>query len=427
MNKKLNFLVIITDQQRWDSLGCYGNKFVETPNIDKLAETGAKCANSFTPWPVCSPARATMWTGVYPHTHNIVKNVYDIDNAITTLSNESTTLFNYLQDEGYITSYFGKWHLGEGDPGFCDIWEGFNSLGSHWVDGIKDGQYKPDVQTDHCIEYLKKFTNKDRPFFMVQSYYPPHEPYTAPVEFYKPYRGKGVPFPGYYAAVSNIDYNVGRILDTLDETGLRDNTIVIYFSDHGETFCFREDDHHKFVCYDEAIRVPFIINWKGHIKPGLVLNNYIGLEDLMPTILDYLECEIPKRFPGRSIRPLLEEQKITDWRDFYYIENITHNNHYQQRSIRTKEWKLILSDGGPHACRMGPHFLYNLIEDPEEDLNLFNTEREDFLYENRLKNLPRYDDKIKELTYILREYAKKIDDIKGVIIAENVLKYLEKK
>jgi len=159
-----------------------------------------------------------------------------------------------------------------------------------------------------------------KPFIMVQCYYPPHDPLTAPRRFFELYRGKGVPFPGHYAAVSNIDYNVGRIIEVLDETGLRENTLVIFFSDHGDTFKYRDDGEHKFVCFDEAIRVPFIVNWPGHIKSGIVLNCIIGLEDLMPTILDYANCPIPKELPGRSIRPFLKVKPPSNWRKFYYVE-----------------------------------------------------------------------------------------------------------
>jgi len=426
MANKPNFILIMTDQQRKDSIGCYGNKFVETPNLDKLAATGAQFGNCFTPWPVCSPARATMWTGVYPHKHNVIYNVYNVDNALGSISNVSKTVFDYLKEEKYTTAYFGKWHLGDKNPGIFDIWEGFNSHGGHWVDGIKDGMYKPDLQTNHCIKFLEEATREERPFIMVQGYYPPHDPYTAPKRFYKPYKDKGVPFPGYYAAVSNIDYNVGRIIEALNRTDLRENTILIFFSDHGETFGFREEGEHKFVCFDEAIRIPFIINWPGHIKKDAVFEPFIGLEDLMPTLLDYADCNIPEELPGRSIRPWLEGQTPSDWRQFYYVQVITYLNHYQQRCIRTDKWKLILSYS-PHAVRTGPHSLYNLEDDPEEELDIFDNSREDIKHikeKNRLTHMPSYNNEIRQLTIALREYAEKIDDSLGVRLADDVLRQL---
>ncbi len=421
MTERPNFLLIFTDQQRMDSLGCYGNKFVETPNIDRLASEGARLDRAFTPWPVCCPARATMWTGVYPHTHNITKNIYQIDNALESVSTTSVTVFDYLREKGYTTAYFGKWHLGDKDPGKFDVWEGFNSFGGHWVDGIKDGQYKPDVQTDHAIRFLQNTASDDSPFIMVQSYYPPHDPYTAPERFYKPYRGKGIIHPGYYAAISNIDYNVGRLMEVLNETGLNQNTLVMFFSDHGETFGARNDSIHKFVCFEESIRIPFLIYWKDHIQPGTIIDSMIGLEDLMPTIMDYSGCDLPLNLAGRSIRPLLNGLIPQDWREFYYVQTITRINHYQQRCIRTDKWKLILSDGGPFGNRFGPHSLYDLENDPEEETDVFDNKREDTHQTNELKHVPSYKSEIIALATILREYAAQIDDSVGIQLADIVL------
>jgi choline-sulfatase len=140
----------------------------------------------------------------------VIENVYGIDDALNSIALVSGTVFDLLKESGYTTAYFGKWHLGEKNPAVFDVWEGFNSLGSHWVDSLIDGQYRPDVQTDHCIEFLRSRASVREPFVMVQAYYPPHDPFTAPRRFYELYRDKGVPFAGYYAAVSNIDYNTGR-------------------------------------------------------------------------------------------------------------------------------------------------------------------------------------------------------------------------
>jgi choline-sulfatase len=243
---------------------------------------------------------------MYPHAHGVIENVYGIDDALNSIALVSGTVFDLLKENGYTTAYFGKWHLGEKNPAVFDVWEGFNSLGSHWVDSLIDGQYRPDVQTDQCIEFLRSRASVREPFVMVQAYYPPHDPFTAPRRFYKLYRDKGVPFAGYYAAVSNIDYNTGRIIRALDELGLMENTMVLFFSDHGETFKYRDDGEHKFVCFDEAIRVPLIIQWFGHVTAGLTINSMVGLQDLMPTILDYAGCGIPQYLHGSSLRALLE-------------------------------------------------------------------------------------------------------------------------
>ena len=128
MDSRPNILIIISDQQRWDSLGCNGNYFVNTPNLDAMATRGANFQLPFTPFPVCTPARASMWTGVHPNKHGVIYNRYGIDDVISYESKTKTTLFEMMRGSGYTTAYFGKWHLGEKNSGRFDVWKGFNTV-----------------------------------------------------------------------------------------------------------------------------------------------------------------------------------------------------------------------------------------------------------------------------------------------------------
>lgn len=415
MSKPPNIIFVMPDQQRWDSLGCYGNRFTETPNVDRLAASGVRFEQAFTTWPVCTPARGTMWSGVYTHAHNLLANVYKIDDAFESISLVKTTLFHLLKEAGYHTAHFGKWHLGEKQPAFFDTWrESFNSRFHHWVDGKKEGLYRPDLQTDACIDFIRRWADGGGgPFAMVQGYYPPHDPFTAPERFYQPYRDRGVPFAGYYAAVSNIDWNLGRILDALDETGLREQTMVIYFSDHGETFKGREDGEHKFVCYEEAIHIPFIVSWPGSIAPHQSRAEPVGLQDLLPTAVDYAGLPIPAHAQGASLRPLLEGAS-PPWRDHFYVQNITWQKKIEQRCYRLNDWKLI-------AAEQGPHFLFHTAEDPEEEFNLFALPSDEMPH--RMQSLPEEArGQAESMAVALRAAANGLADGKGAALAEAVLK-----
>jgi arylsulfatase A-like enzyme len=419
-----NIILLMSDQQRWDSMACNGNVFAATPNVDRLAASGANCSNSFTPWPVCTPARATMWTGVYPHQHRVVYNSYGMDNLLKETSREQRTLFEALRAGGYACGYFGKWHLGEADPGLFDVWEGFNSMGGHWVDDRRDGVYKPDQQTDQLIAFIRERAGGGAPFFAVNGYYPPHDPYTAPQRFYAPYRGKGVPYAGYYAAVSAVDDNVGRLVAALDEVGQRENTIIVYYSDHGDMFSYRGKDH-KFTCHDDSIKVPFVVSWPGTIEPGRKIDEFVGLQDLMPSVLELAGLEIPAHLHGRSLVPLLMGTSVA-WRDAHYTQNITNDPPIEQRCIRTGEWKLILTRP-LHMLRdyAGDHELYNLVADPEEELNVYQTPRADG--HNQYLHLPPYTAEIAELARLLRRYAAEIDDELGGELADLCLLEMEKR
>ena len=413
-----NIILIMPDQQRADSLGCYGNCFTRTPHVDRLAREGVRFDRAFTVWPVCTPARGTMWTGVYPHAHGLIENVYGVDDAIATRALVKTTVFDLLKRAGYRTAHFGKWHLGEVKPPFFDVWEAsFNSRVGHWVGAWEESQYRPDLQTDRCIQFLHQHKAGDPPFMMVQGYYPPHDPFSAPKRFYEPYRGKGVPFAGYYAAVSALDEDVGRIMEALDATGLTDNTVVIYYSDHGETFFYREDGEHKFVCFDEAILVPMIIRWPARLAAGRVVAQPVGLQDLVPTVLDCAEAPLPPTLHGRSILPLAEGERV-EWRDYAYVENITHKRKRVQRCYRTEQWKLI---GAPD----GEHSLFDLQADPEEELDVFLTPRQEVM--NRYNHFPDYAPVIARLAEGLRQAAAQIDDETGSLIADSVLAVIGKR
>ncbi|MEX2540913.1 MAG: sulfatase-like hydrolase/transferase [Trueperaceae bacterium] len=406
-----NIVMILTDQQRWDSLGCYGSSFASTPNVDELARSGTRFSRAFTPYPVCTPARATMWTGVLPHQHGVIENIYGVDNALLEQSTVTTTVFDLLRDAGYECSYFGKWHLGEADPGFFDHYDGFNSQGGHWQGGVQDGVYRPEAQTDASIEWLRG-RDSEKPFLMVQSYYPPHNPFSAPKPFMDYYRERSIPFPGYYGAVSALDAYTGRIVDGLEELGMRENTIVVYFADHGETFNYRRDSVHKFVCHEEAIRVPLIVNWPELQNSANVENALVGLEDLMPTLLEWAGTPLPDYLHGRSLVPLLTGE-AADRRDDYYVENATNITNKEQRCLRTEDWKLILSSDGDGE-------LYDLTSDPEEELNLYTTPRNDV--HNQFAHLPSHDDRVLQMSQRLKSLAVQMNDPVGKDLADEAIR-----
>ena len=298
-----NIVLVMTDQQRMDSLACYGNRFTETPETSRMAANGLCFDAALTPWPVCTPARATAWTGTYPSTHRVIDNLYGVDNAFATHSAVKTTVFDTLQSAGYATAHFGKWHLGEAPPPFFDHWEeSFNSRKGHWIDGKLDGTYRPDRATDAATAWIAGRAGQDRPFALLLSFYPPHDPYSAPARFYAPYRGKGVPFAGYYAAVSALDHNLGRVRGALAAAGLTENTVVLYFSDHGDTFWYRREGEHKFVCHDDAIRIPLLAEGPG-IAAGSRSAAAVGLQDLAPTMLDLAGVEIRAGCRGAACCP----------------------------------------------------------------------------------------------------------------------------
>ena len=413
-HERTNIVVIITDQQRWDTLGCNGNVFAQTPNVDAMARRGVSFDCALTPYPVCTPARATMWTGVLPHAHGVTHNRYGIDDVIGYESKVKRTIFEPLREAGYTAAYFGKWHLGESNAGRFDIWEGFNSRGGHWEEGrqsFQGGTFKPETQTRHMIDFLRSPRAKQAPFVAIQSFYPPHNPFTAPTECYAPYRGKGVPFAGYYAAVTALDDCVGRITAALEAEGLADDTLVIFVSDHGETFDLTPTQPHKFSCLDTSIRVPLVMCGAGIDQAGARLAQPVGLEDLPPTILDAAGIDVPGYMHGRSLLDLI--RGAPDWRDWYYVQSETNKTCTIQRTARTDRWKLILSWDEAHE-------LYDLQNDPEEVLNVYDAPRPDIH-----DQFGHYEDTgpISEtLAQRMHSHAEALGDFAGVELASRVLR-----
>jgi choline-sulfatase len=377
MPKLPNFALILSDEQRADTLPCYGNSFVEAPYLDRMAAEGICFTNCRTVFPACTPARASMWTGLYPHAHGIIRNVYGDSDALGVNALADASVFKRLNEAGYECAYFGKWHLGDSNPGPFSIWETFNSLGGHWVDGrqaFQGGTYIPDHDTDRFIAWVGGRRLRDQPFVAVISFYPPHDPFSAPIDCMDRYRRMQVPFPGYYGSVTALDRCVGRLLAALEESDLLNDTIVIYYSDHGETFHDRDGVTGKFVCTEDAVHVPFIMMWRGQIAPGQRSSALIGLQDLMPTLLDYAGAACQNRLHGESLRPLVDGTERSSWRQSFYIENETYDTipgpdepvrpRVHERAVCTPRFKLIVG-AGDDAPR-----LYDLVSDPEERLDL---------------------------------------------------------
>jgi choline-sulfatase len=363
-----NVLFILTDQFRGDALGAAGNLPVHTPNLDRLARQGVRFSHAYCAQALCTPARATLLTGMYPHKHGLMGNVYNVPTVIGDPRYRLSENFPVLlKRAGYVTGYVGKWHLGEENPGFFDYWKGFNSLLQPWLGERQKSPYRSDVETDDGLRFLEQ--NRGRRFLLYQSYYPPHTPYTAPEKFYRYYEGKSLQPMEYYAAISAVDWNVGRLLDGLERLGLTDNTLVVFTSDHGETFGRRAFSKHKGVCYEESAHIPLLMRHSTLLPHGKVWNAGVSSVDLMPTILSATGLPVPPGVQGQNLLDVVRRGRDR-WEHPVFLQNIGEGQAVIERAVRTGRWKLIL-----RGLQAEPQWrmddLYDLTRDPGETTNRF--------------------------------------------------------
>ncbi len=424
--KKLqpNIVFILADDLGSWALGCAGNNEVQTPNIDRLAREGMRFDNFFCTSPVCSPARASILTGRIPSSHGVLDYLKsgNFDRQyLKSAGLDHMPIFSHekepieylkgqlaytdiLVQEGYTCGLSGKWHLGDQQRKQKSF--------SHWYTtrkgyfgqpAVRDGHvviekdYITDLITADALNFIDNQIKDEVPFYASIHHHAPHSPWGRedhPSRFFDLYEDcpfDSVPFEsqhswtigtcpspensterrgellkGYFASITAMDEGIGKILDRLDEGGIRKNTVVIFMSDNGMNM-----GHHgiwgkgngtfPLNMYDTSVKVPAIISRPGHIPCGVVNRDLLSQYDIMPTILDYLGYNQVdgSDLPGISFASLLRGGELKK------RENVVVFDEYGPvRMVRSTDWKYV------HRYPYGPNELYNLKEDPNEEHNL---------------------------------------------------------
>jgi len=417
-----NIIFIMADDLGYNELGCYGQKWIKTPNIDRIAAEGMKFTQFYSGQAVCAPARCVLLTG--KHTgHSYIRNNGDPKHlqhlapkygwefpGQNPIPDEEVTIAEVLKSKGYATAACGKWGLGHfgtsGDPnnqGF-DLFYGFNCqrhAHNHYPkflwrndkkeilpgnDRTLNGEtYSQDKFTEVALEFINE--NKDEPFFLYLPFAIPHLSIQVTEESLNEYKGKipeedyvhkgylEHPFPraGYAAMVTHMDRDVGKVMTLVEKLGLDDNTIIFFTSDNGPTydrlggsdsdfFASAEDFKGlKGSLYEGGIRVPLVARWPGKIVPGSVSHHRSAFWDVMPTMCDIVGTSAPKNIDGISIAPTLFGQPDKQQQhDYLYWEFAAYGG---QQAVRLGNWKGIRQNmfkGNLHTE------LYDLSEDVGE-------------------------------------------------------------
>lgn len=421
-----NVLFVLTDDQGPWAAGCCGNAEIRTPNMDRLAAAGTRFDNFFVATPVCSPSRATLLTGRIPSQHGVHDYIGKAasvgPDAVQFLAGQ-TAYTDVLARNGWTCGLSGKWHLGDAQipqHGFSD-WFVHQYGSGQYNDApmVRNGQlvhepgYVTDVITDEALRLLDRYAAAGAPFYLSVHYTAPHSPWigqhpqdivdsydacpfaSCPQEERHPDAiwltdsnlGNRESLKGYFAAVTAMDANLGRILDRLEALGLREDTLVVFLSDNGFS-C----GHHGFWgkgngtvprnMYENSIKVPAIFSHPGTIPQGRVESSMVSAYDFMPTLLEYLGLATPEGgragfappiqsgrndggvnpalpLPGRSFAPALRGEPLGGRESV-----VVFDEYGPVRMIRTKEWKYV------HRHAHGPHQLFDLANDPGERRNL---------------------------------------------------------
>lgn len=409
MKRKTNVILAVADDLGYWALGCYGNKEAITPNIDRLAKGGKLFQHFFCVSPVCSPARASIFTGRIPSQHGIHDWLEEWENGATTehyLKGQSTFV-DVLNQHNYICAMSGKWHLGMADKPQC----GFHYWYSHqrgggpyynapmYKDGelIKEPDYITDKITDYGLDFIEKHYQDDRPFFLNLSYTAPHSPWdranhppeildlyrdcefnSCPRDPYHPWKifetfegneeERLEVLKGYFSALTSMDFNLGRIIQSLEEKQILQDTLIIFTSDNGMNM-----GHHGIFgkgngtsplnMFDTSVKVPFIMYHQGKLQPSSVESLHSHY-DLRQTILAYLglqdNTQDKVRYPGVNFLSTLRDT-TSDETDENSI--VIYDEYGPTRMIRTRDYKYI------HRYPDGPYEFYDLRNDPDEQYN----------------------------------------------------------
>lgn len=416
-----NLIYIFADQLRYQSVGYVGDERAKTPNIDKLASQSINLKNCVSGSPMCAPYRASLFTGKYSSSTGMVINELRM--------NPNHECFGHvLHANDYDTYYIGKWHLwanelgnhddpknsytpaGEHRLGFDGYWASYGFHHTYWDQYyhenspekiVLDG-YEPDKQTDLAIEKLKLATENDKPFALFLSLGTPHDPWdesNVPAEYLAMFADATFELPPnykpendphadawarlsdeqraeltewmrvYYAMTANLDWNIGRLVDAVEQLGLFENSIFVFTSDHGEMFG-AQGRRAKNIFYDEAVRVPFLMRWDGQLDAGKQSDAPINTPDIMPTLLGLMNLPIPSEVEGADISQTLlgkSEAEIP----FAFLQGMgataIFEDGHEWRAIRTNQYTYAIyrDDQSEYLFDnlADPYQMHNLVDD----------------------------------------------------------------
>ena len=383
-----NIVLIMADDLGWKDLNCYGNQKLDTPSLDRLARQGMLFTDAYSAAPVCTPTRAALMTGESPARLNITNHAGGHPphfqkpgtRLITPiwqryLPLERVTIAEQLKQAGYATAFVGKWHLSHvsrprkdenvsiREPDLRPQHQGFdfNFGGCQYggppsyfspyklpnLDAAQEGEYLPDRCADECIAFVQ--ANRDRPFFLCWWNYSVHYPFQAPDELIRKYekrQGPGIENPTYAAMIEGMDQSIGKLLNALDESGISDNTLVIFTSDNGPFAAnVKPLRAEKGYLYEGGIRVPMIVRWPGRVQPNQRTETPVITMDIHATLLEVanLEPDQSNTPDGLSLMPLLRDSKPLDRESiyFHYPNYAFHKKNRMGSAIRKGQFKLI--------------------------------------------------------------------------------------
>jgi arylsulfatase A-like enzyme len=408
-DQRPNIVFILADDHRWDYLSAMGHPFIETPNIDRIANEGMLFENAFVTSSLCSPSRASFLTGQYPQQHGV-------QNNFTPWNNDNVTYYEYLKQAGYNTAFIGKWHMPGAIPKLrgMDLFVTFDHMGGQGayyntpyivngkslkvgetpIPGAEVNGYITDDLTNFALKYIEN--NKDEPFALYLSHKAVHLSMQPDEEVSGRYDSQHVELPeeadswlaladgnfkhflwssleekikDYAETAVAMDQQIGRVMEKLDELGLAENTILIYAADNGYMW-----GEHRLIdkrwSYEESMRVPFVVRYPKKIKQAGQRSTEMILNlDLAPTLLQAAGIDVPDHMQGKSLIPLLQGQiDDGDFREawlYKYFEDFPYPVP-AQTALRTQRYKLIDYERGKKDE------LFDLQADPQEKNNLID-------------------------------------------------------
>lgn len=394
-SRRPNIVYLIADQWRAQATGYAGDPNVKTPNLDRLAREGMNFRNAVSVAPVCTPHRAALMTGRYPTSTGMFLN--DLS-----LPDSELCMAEIFDSAGYTTGYIGKWHLdGRGRENYIppkrrqgwQYWKAaecdHNYNHSHYYTGNSDQKhywegYDAFAETKDAQQYLRDHAKDGKPFVLMVAYGVPHFPHgTAPAEYKEMYPPEKIQLPpnvpedmqararkeaqGYYAHCTAVDKCVGDVLKTLAETGLEENTIVVFSSDHGEMLGSHDvPPKTKQVAWSESASVPFLLRYPAAKSPPRVIETPITTPDILPTLLGLACVAIPKTIEGQDLSRLIRTPTELPDRAVLYMgvaPFLARDLAQEYRAIRTADYTYVRNIHGPW-------FLFNDRKDPYQTNNL---------------------------------------------------------